>query len=86
MIADPNGCLRPWARPFIVGKMVTITDALGGEERFAGPMPVNQETLLPLLDPNEDDPVAWSLRLQALAELRALSEDLERPGRTVRLT
>jgi hypothetical protein len=66
--------------------MVANTDALGGEERFAGPMPVNQEALLPLLDPNEDDPVAWSLRLQALAELRALSEDLERPGRTVRLT
>jgi hypothetical protein len=65
--------------------MVTITDALGGEKRFDVPMPVNQEILLPLLDPNEDDPVAWSLRLQALAELRALSEDLEQPGRTVRL-
>ena len=66
--------------------MVTITDAVGGEERFDVSMPVNQETLLPLLDSNEDDPVAWSLRLQALAELRALSEDLEQPGRTVRLT
>jgi hypothetical protein len=48
-------------------------------------MPADQETLLPPLDTKEDDPVAWSLRLQALAELRALSEDLDRPGQTVRL-
>jgi hypothetical protein len=49
-------------------------------------MPPDQETLLPPLDAEGDDPVAWSLRLQALAELRALSEDLDRPGGVVRLT
>jgi hypothetical protein len=86
MIADQSGRLSRWTRHFSVGKMVTMTGALGGEKRSAVPMPRNQETLLPLLDPEEDDPEAWSLRLQALAELRALSEDLERPGRTVRLT
>ena len=49
-------------------------------------MPVDRETLLPPLDEGQDDPVAWSLRLQALVELRALSEDLDLPEPSVRLT
>jgi hypothetical protein len=49
-------------------------------------MPASKELLLPPLEgAKEDDPVAWSLRLQALAELRALSQDFELPKPPIRL-
>lgn len=66
--------------------MANPVDAAGAPERLARRMPVDQETLLPPLDPDDDDPVAWSLRLQALAELKALSEDFEVLKPLVRLT
>jgi hypothetical protein len=61
-------------------------DVAAVPSRLSRRMPVDRETLLPPLDENQDDPVAWSLRLQALVELRALSEDLDLPEPSVRLT
>jgi hypothetical protein len=49
-------------------------------------MPVDRDLMARSLGQEEDDPVAWSLRLQALLELRALSDGFGRDPSPARLT